>query len=159
MNQKDTFDTLNEQLKDIPKAQIRLMSLAVLPRLMGALDNNKSHCVDCKRYSNSGEEFIKNIRPLFSQDRQAQQNFENWVTEAQKHLKTRHQQQVKGRITSTYATIGMLAGCALALFYLLLTNGSNYIGGISLGWALGMISGYIVGKTKENKLSRNHKVY
>jgi len=159
MNQQETFDTLNEQLKDIPKVQIRLMSLSVLPRLMGALDANQQHCPDCKRYNKEGGQFVNDIKPLFNQDLKVQKSFEKWVDNAQKHLKTKHQQRVKGRLTSTYATIGMLTGCLIAFLYMKVTGSTNYIGNISLGWAIGMTVGYFTGKLIESRLSKNNKLY
>lgn len=159
MNQQETFDTLNKQLKDIPKVQIRLMSLAVLPRLMGALDHNQDHCSDCKKHSTEGSLFVNNIRPLFNQERNVQKNFEKWVDNAQKHLKDKHQQHVKGRLTAIFTTICMIAGCLIAILYLNITNTTNYISSISLGWGIGMITGYFIGKIKENRLNKNNKLY
>jgi len=159
MNQKETFDTLNAQLKDIPKVQIRLMSLSVLPRLMGALDNNHKQCPDCKKYCSEGEHFVNDIRPLFNQDIKVQKSFEKWVEKSQKHLKNMHQQHVKGRLTSTYTTIGMIFGCLLAFLYLQITKTDNYIGGLSLGWAIGMVIGYFTGKVKESRLNKINKLY
>ena len=159
MNQQETFDILNAQLKDIPKAQIRLMSLSVLPRLMGVLDSNRNHCSDCNQYSHEGSCFVNDIRPLFNQDRNVQKNFEKWVGNAQSHLKNQHQQGVKGRLTAVYTSIGMALGCITALVFLQITNSDNYLGGISLAWTVGMLIGYSTGKIKERRLNKNNKLY
>ncbi|MCU4154597.1 hypothetical protein J1N10_01330 [Carboxylicivirga sp. A043] len=159
MKHQEAFDLLNEQLNDIPKAQIRSLSLAVLPRLMNALDENSEACPDCKKLGNEGEHFVRNIRPLFQQDTNATKQFEQWVEEAQKHLKIKHQQHVKGRLTSTYTTIGMAIGTLIAFGYIYLSNNEHMLGGISIGWAIGMLAGYIFGKVQERKLSQQNKLY
>ncbi|WP_439184191.1 hypothetical protein [Carboxylicivirga taeanensis] len=159
MNQQEAFDLLNEQLQDIPKVQIRSMSLAVLPRLMNTLDRNHDTCTHCKKFSAEGEIFVRDIRPLFEQNISTIKKFEQWVDEAQKHLTNAHQQQVKGRITSTYTAVGMGLGIAIAAAYSLLAAHTITITSISLGWAIGMLTGFIAGKIKENKLNQNKKLY
>ncbi len=159
MKHKEAFDLLNEQLEDIPKAQIRSLSLAVLPRLINALDEQSAACPHCKKLGNDGEHFVRNIRPLFEQDIKASKQFEQWIEEAQKHLKVEHQQHVKGRITSTYTTIGMALGTLIAFGYLYLSSNEQMMGGISIGWAAGMLAGYIAGKVQERKLSQHNKLY
>ncbi len=159
MEHKECYDLLNEQLKDIPKMEIRSLSLAVMPRLMDVLHKNQSACNHCKHFTKEGEIFTKDISPLFGADVKAKRNFENWVSESQKHLTTVHQQRVKGRLTSTYAAIGMLAGTAITTSYSWLSDGDNLIGMAGLGWAVGVLAGYITGKIKENNLSKNNKLY
>jgi hypothetical protein len=159
MKYQEAFDLLNNQLKDIPKAQIRSLSLAVLPRLMDALHNNSERCPSCLKLGHQGEAFVKNIRPLFEQNVKINKSFEQWVDESQKHLRIEHQQRIKGRITSTYITIGMAIGTLIAFGYIYLLNKEELLGGISIGWACGMIIGYIAGKLKEQKLSKLNKLY
>nr|WP_321405479.1 hypothetical protein [uncultured Carboxylicivirga sp.] len=158
MDRKTTFETLNEQLEKIPKAQIRSLSLAVLPRLMGAIHNQIDTCHHCKKYNDEGEVFVHNIQQLFN-DPKALGPFEDWVEQSQKHLKSEHRLHVRGRISATYATIGMLAGIIIGASYAWLSIESNYLAFISLGWLLGMLGGYIAGKIVENRLNKNNKLY
>ncbi|WP_430813482.1 hypothetical protein [Carboxylicivirga sp. RSCT41] len=159
MKQEEAFDLLNDQLKDIPKAEIRSLSLAVLPRLMNVLDNNMAKCTHCKKFSNEGEAFVANIRPLFKQDIATIKRFDQWAEETQKHLKHTHQQHVKGRITSSFTTIGMLCGVSLGLLASLVNGTEMMIANASIGWAFGMLIGYSGGKLKENKLKLKNKLY
>ncbi|MCG8581319.1 MAG: hypothetical protein MI866_15460 [Bacteroidales bacterium] len=159
MKQEEAFTILNSQLKDIPKVEIRSLSLAVLPRLMNVLDNNMTTCTHCKKFSNEGEVFVRNIRPLFQQDIATGKRFEQWVEETQKHLKSTHHQHVKGRITSSYTTIGMVIGVSIGLLISLATDKELMIANASIGWALGMLAGYIGGKLKEGKLNKSNKLY
>ncbi len=159
MKQQEAFDLLNAQLNDIPKAQIRSLSLAVLPRLMDVLDSNQATCSHCKKYSTEGEVFVKDIAPLFQQDTLTTKKFEQWVDESQKHLKNAHQQQVRGRITSLYTAIGMALGVLIAWLCSLLFPNQGTFTFIGLGWAIGMLAGYFSGKLKENKLKQTNKLY
>lgn len=159
MKHEEAFDLLNEQIKDIPKAQIRTVSLAVLPRLMNALDQQQESCPQCLKHSRQGEDFVNNIRPLFEQNIKMSKSFEQWADEAQKHLKVRHQQHVKGRVTSTYTTIGMAIGTFIAFIYSYFIVENSIAGTISIGWAVGLIFGYISGKLKENTLRKNQQLY
>nr|WP_321453327.1 hypothetical protein [uncultured Carboxylicivirga sp.] len=158
MDRRTTFDTLNQQLEKIPKAQIRSLSLAVLPRLMGALHNKVDECPHCKKLNNQGEVFVNDIQQLFN-DHKALAPFENWVEESQKHLKKDHQLHVRGRISATYSTIGMLTGIFVPALYVWLSAETNYIGYISLGWLIGIFAGYISGKIVENRLHKDKKLY
>lgn len=159
MKYQEAFDLLNEQLKDIPKAQIRSMSLSVLPRLMDVLDHNHTKCPYCQKMSKDGSRYVHNIRPLFEQDMSINKHFEQWVESSQKHLKTEHNQYVKGRITSAYATYGMTIGTLIAFAYIYITGGETSIGGISIGWTCGMLIGYLSGKIKEQRLAKNNQLY
>ncbi len=159
MKQDEAFDLLNAQLKDIPKAQIRSMSLAVLPRLINALESHQDTCPNCSKLNKDGEAFIRNIRPLFEQNIPEIKKFEQWVETSQKHLKQDHQQHVKGRVASTYTTIGMATGTLSAFLYLQFVPEISTFGSISLGWTIGTVVGYVVGKIKEQILSKKDKLY
>ncbi|MCU4176371.1 hypothetical protein [Carboxylicivirga sp. N1Y90] len=159
MEHNECFSLLNEQLKDISKVEIRSLSLAVLPRLMNVLHINQNHCNECKRFTKEGEVFVHDISPLFGNDVRAKRSFENWVTTSQQHLTNVHQQQTKGKLSASYAAIGMFLGIIIASAYTWLSGGENYIGMAGLGWAAGTIAGYITGKLTENKLSKNNKLY
>ena len=159
MKHQEAFDLLNEQLKDIPKSQIRIMSLSVLPRLMDILDHKQETCPYCRNHSHQGESFVKDIRPLFEQNIQKTKSFEHWVDEAQKHLKTEHKLHVKGRIASTYTTIGMAIGAFIGFILAYFFDLNTVIGTISIGWAIGMILGYSSGKLRERKLHKNNHLY
>lgn len=159
MDQQSTYHILNEKLKDIPKAQIRSLSLSVLPRLMGALHKHKNSCPDCMKFQQEGVLFVNNVKQLFADDVKTMRQFESWVNQSQKHLKADHQLQVKGRLTATFTTIGMFLGIILPAIYVVISKGSNYIGYISLGWVIGMLAGYTAGKIKENGLQKHHKLY
>lgn len=159
MKQQEAFDLLNVQLKDISKVQIRSMSLAVLPRLMNVLDKNQETCTHCQKFSHEGEAFVRNIRPLFEQDLLTGKRFEQWIDESQKHLRTTHAQTVKGKTTSLFATIGMSAGILSGLIFTLLMPETSALANISLGWTIGMLTGYTAGKLKEKSLARDNKLY
>lgn len=159
MKHQEAFDLLNEQLINIPKMQIRSMSLEVLPRLIDRIDSNQNQCSACKDLNITGEAFIHDIKPIFNQDKETIKKFENWVDESQKHLKKEHQQTPKGRLTSTYTTIGMAIGTVIAYLIIKITGQEGILSSISIGWAIGMLAGYIIGKVKEKKLTRNNKLY
>ncbi len=159
MDQKSTYNILNEKLKGIPRAQIRSISLAVLPRLMGAIHQNKENCPDCKKFNQQGEYFVDNIKDLFTDNVATVRQFENWVELSQNHLKLDHQLRVKGKLTATYTAIAMVAGIFIAALYVWFSGGDNYIGYISLGWLAGMLGGYLAGKLHEARLNKHHKLY
>ncbi|WP_430810239.1 MULTISPECIES: hypothetical protein [unclassified Carboxylicivirga] len=159
MKQEEAFDQLNAQLKDIPKVEIRTLSLAVLPRLMGVLDSHSHQCSHCRKYSNDGAAFVSNIRPLFQQDANINKRFEQWVEETQKHLKATHKQHVKGRTTATYTTLGMISGSCLGALISLMIASGHLMAGVSIGWAIGVLIGYIGGKLKEQKLNQKQLLY
>ncbi|MBR8535696.1 hypothetical protein KDU71_09015 [Carboxylicivirga sediminis] len=159
MKQQEAFDILNAQLKDIPKVQIRSLSLAVLPRLINVLDTHMDKCPHCRKFNIEGEAFINNIAPLFKDDISSRKQFEQWVDESQKHLKIEHKLQVSGRITSAYTAIGMALGAIIAFGVSLLLENANTLANVSIGWALGMLTGYMTGKITENKLKQDNKLY
>lgn len=159
MNRQETFERLNQQLKDIPKSQIRSISLSVLPRLMGALYKSKGQCIECERFSKKGDVFVNDIKPLFAGDKEYIKDFEYWVEESQIHLKKDHGQQVRGRITSVYTTIGIITGTIFATAYCYFTKQTGYIGCVVLGWTIGMVAGYLGGKITERYLVKNNKLY
>ncbi|MCT4589022.1 MAG: hypothetical protein N4A71_14465 [Carboxylicivirga sp.] len=159
MKQEEAFNILNEQIKDIPKAQIRSVSLAVLPRLMQVLDDHLDKCPHCQKFSQEGENYVNDIRPIFGEDVKANKQFEQWAHESQKHLKIEHEQYVKGRTTSVYITIGMAIGTLVAFIYSYFLAENNIAGSISIGWAIGLVVGYMAGKLKENKLRKNKQLY
>lgn len=159
MDQQTTYDFLNEQLKDIPKAQIRSLSLSVLPRLMGAIHKQKEECPHCQKYNQQGETYINDIKQLFVDDIKTMREFENWVEHSQQHLKSEHQLQVRGRLTASYTIIGIIIGVVLFTVYTWLSSDENYTGFITLGLVAGMLGGYITGKIAENGLQKNNKLY
>ncbi|MBS2097940.1 hypothetical protein [Carboxylicivirga linearis] len=158
MDRLTTYNKLNDQLEKIPKAQIRSLSLAVLPRLMGAIDNQKEKCHHCEKFNDEGEKYVNNIQDLFN-DPRALKPFENWVEQSQQHLKQEHHLHVKGRIGATYSTVGMLAGILLPAMYVWLSSETNYMGFVSVGWLIGLTTGYVAGKIVERRLSKENKLY
>ncbi len=159
MKQQEAFDLLNDQLQDIPKVQIRSMSLAVLPRLMNVLDKNHKSCPDCNRISHEGEVFVRNIRPVFEQDIPTIKKFERWVNTSQAHLKNRHGQVAKGKTTALYTAVGVAIGILLTLVFIWMKPEVNTLAHISLGWVIGMLGGYVSGKLKETSLAQKEKLY
>ncbi|MBK3518377.1 hypothetical protein [Carboxylicivirga marina] len=159
MKQQEAFDILNSQLSDVSKSQIRSMSLEVLPRLINTLHENSNNCPSCKKHEQQGDNYVNDIRPLFEQDIRFIKEFERWVDSSKKHLKATHKQHPRGQISSTYTTIGMAIGTFIAFLISYFINNNNILGGLSIGWAIGMLFGYSIGKLKEKKLGQLNKLY
>lgn len=159
MTYQETFDKLNEQLKDVPKSQVRSLSLEVLPRLMAILHAHKSTCHHCQLLSNEGEGFVNHIAPLFGDNPNELKKFEDWVERAQKHLSEAHQLKVKGRTVAAYAAVGALLGIVWGIIHGYITEVPEYIGIVSSTSVIGMLVGYVLGKMKEKALKRDHRLY
>jgi hypothetical protein len=159
MTKQEAIDKMNEQLEHIPKAEIRLLNLAVLPRLTGALNDKSDSCRECAELHDTCVEFVNDIVQVLRGTQQQREEFESFVSNAFMHLQHDHDTLPKGRLLSVSVLTGMLLGTGFALLLNYFFMGRDIIGYGVLGWVIGVVAGYGAGKLRENKLKKDNRLF
>ncbi|GEM_PF-6638785 len=154
----DVFDKMNKQLEGISKGEVRAANLEVFPRLVGALHSHASSCARCGELYEKSNLYVDDIVAVLRGSKEKRKDFEEAVNEALAHLHHEHKALPKGKILSTSVMAGMLTGLGVAVLAGYIISG-DLMGYGALGWLIGMISGWTVGKVRERNLKKQNRLY
>ena len=150
---------INDNLKGSSLIENRLIGIEVLPRLLARIEKNKVDCKLCNASYNEATHFVDLIKVVVSSDnKMKRKEFETFTKKMFKHLSKEHHQFPKGRIFSnilglimlTCMIIGIIVGYMFKL---------NILSGFLLGWAGGLILGYVTGKIVERNLAKKGQLF
>ena len=154
MSKTDITEKLNEQLdKKVSRAEIRAMRLEVYPRLVDALEQRSGSCNTCKELYKQSKKFTDDIVLVVKGSSEARKEFEDFVNEAFGHLHDDHKALPKGKLLSVSVLVGMLTGLSVAVIIGYIMDEDVMRFG-ALGWMIGVITGWGIGKVRENNLRK-----
>ncbi len=158
MKSSEISEKLNEQLKGVPRAEIRAANLEVYPRMVEALYNRSSSCDRCRELYDESSKFTDDIASVIKGTPEQRKEFEEFVRVAYMHLHEVHKTLPKGKILSVSVLVGMLLGLSFAVIigYFMDQDLLRYG---ALGWILGVIAGWITGKIRENNLRKKNRQF
>jgi len=159
MSKTDIAEKLNEQLdKKVSRAEIRALRLEVYPRLVDALQQRSGSCSICKELYKQSEKFTDDIVPVVKGSSETRKEFEDFVNSAFGHLHEEHGTLPKGKLLSVSVLVGMLTGLSIAVITGYIMDEDVMRFG-ALGWMIGVISGWVIGKVRENNLKKAGKLF
>jgi len=159
LDYNDWIQSLEEKAEKLPKYQARFSNFEVLPRLGKILSKKSNMCTDCNMYWGKLQESTDHLEEFFDDGNRYSIEFDNLVKDIFDHLKRHHSIRPKGFLLSVYALFGMVIGVVLgvSLGYLFLDG--ELKAGVVLGWLLGVMGGWFLGKLKEDKLRRMNRLF
>ena len=158
MIKDDISEKLNEQLINVSRGEIRALSLDVLPRLIGALDERSDKCATCAELYDKSLPFVDSIVSVLRGTKEERKEFEHFVDNAFTHLQNEHKALPRGKILSVSVTTGMLLGLTIAILAGYFING-DLMGYGALGWLIGVTAGWIIGKVKEYNFKNEKRLF
>ena len=158
MIKDDIYEKLNDQLTGISRAEIRAANLEVYPRLTDALARRSAKCKECKTLYEESEKYTNDIVAVLKGEAAFRKQFEEFVNRAFMHLHDDHQTLPKGKLLSVSTLVGMLVGLSIAVIAAYFLNVDLMRFG-AVGWMVGVISGWIIGKVREKKLQKQNRLF
>lgn len=155
----DWIQSLEEKAEKLPKYQARFSNFEVLPRLGKILSVKSKICADCNVYWIKLQDSTQYLEYFFDDGNRYSIDFDNLVKEIFDHLKSHHNIRPKGFVLSVYALSGMIMGVLAGILFGYLFLDGEFKGGVVLGWLLGVMGGWFLGKIKENKMRKANQLF
>ena len=153
------YEILSNRLKGAPRESIRFYSIEAFPRLMHHLETHKSECSVCASHFEALDKMSFELGQWMKTDAPEMAQFQAELEESVRHLRTDHQVFPKGLWLSRFVLMGVLVGLLGALITIVVVAGV-VIGGVLLtGAFIGMMVGWIAGKSKEKRIKKQNRLY
>ncbi len=151
----DRFYQSLEQKKDkVHPSDFRLYNIARLPILANKTFQNSSACAECRANLQLLEKLVDELPDCLNQ-KHSRKKFETNKNRIESHLKKTHKLRFSTYYSSFFTLLGSITG-GLSGFILSLILKRNTSDIVLIFIAIGMITGYIIGKSKDNRKNRQN---
>ena len=153
------FTELEIKFRGTPREAARFYNIQILPRLMYTLSKQSRECTHCKSRLHTLEPMMDSASHWMKTDAPELENYQQELNQTMKHLSSVHGIVPKGLWMSKMIVFGLIFGIAIAAIAHLLATSTELPGMLMTGAAIGMITGWFVGKTAENRLRKSGKLF
>ncbi len=160
MTYNEWMESMEEKVKKVSRIQASIASFEMLPRLGKILSDKSVDCPECNIYWKQLQEKTEFLELFFQDGNSHRVEFEKVVNEAMAHLKDQHKMRPKGLVLSLYGVLGMVTGVILGFLisYTSLLD-ISLKGSVIMGWIIGLMVGWFLGKRKERKMGKEGNIF
>jgi len=152
-----TKETIDEKLKDTKEKEIRFYRVDELKRNIERVDSFSQSCPFCQKQKIDITDTVKNINEAIHLPGQTRRDYDRLISRLSMHMQKAHGFYTPFYFAYLYSFFGMVAG--LVLGYLLLRLFPDYDWTmLTIGFSIGLVTGYIWGNIKDNKIRANKKL-
>jgi hypothetical protein len=159
MTYDDWITSLEKKAEKLPRMQARFSNFEVLPRLGKMLETKAADCSECRAYWQNLQKSTEKLDEFFDDGNTYSREFEDLVSEINIHLRSFHHTRPKGYMLSVYVLVGMLVGVSVAALVSFFFYRESVKGIVILGWLLGVMVGWFLGKVKETKMRKSNQLF
>ena len=168
---KQNIETISE--KNIKPKDVRFYNLGGFLHIAERINEFSHNCSECANYKNEIVEISENIDKYINTSVKTRKDFEKKREIFSTHLKKEHGLVKKNTYAATYAFIGLLLGAlggylfakifiwlpSVAEVFAEQTNPNFVKISVLVGWAVGIVSGRILGVLKDKKIVKAKLFY
>ncbi len=142
---------LEKQRDNIHKSDYRFFNIAALQKVAERLDQFSDECSTCNNMKTDMEKLVDNLPEYLSGNLQKRREFEKLSNTPINHLRKKHKLYPPNYFTSVYTLFGFVGGIAVGCGIALIVPSVNLLRGITIGFVMGLLAGYIGGIIKDRK--------
>ncbi|MBA7511325.1 hypothetical protein ES705_03316 [subsurface metagenome] len=145
---KNFYQSLEAKKDNFLPADFRFYNIARLPILADKTYEFSSSCPDCKSNITLLNELLDNLPECLHQYH-TRKKFEKTRNQIELHLHKTHNLRYASYYTSLYTLLGTIIGCISGMIFIFLAQKKFEMNIVLIFIAIGLISGYILGKRKD----------
>lgn len=150
--------SINEESEKLYKKDFKFYQVDTLLKLSKKIDSLSSDCNECKELKNTIEEVANHLSDYLKGDIASRKKYEKILNSTSNHLKKSHKIYPKQYNLYSYSFFGIIAGLGLGGLSWFFAKEYLHLS-LLLGFTIGLITGRIIGKIKDNRLAQENRVY
>lgn len=160
---KSNIETISEE--KINAKEVRFYNLGGFIDISQRVSEFADNCETCNSYKSEISEISENIDKYINTSVKTKKDFEKKRDKYSEHLKKEHGLVKKNSMAATYAFIGLLIGALVgylfAKIFLMFADAPENFTKVSvlIAWALGLITGRVLGTLKDKQIKKENRFY
>ena len=151
---ENTHQQINDKLKGIKEKDLRFYRINEFKRNVTRVDKYSGTCLTCKKETSSISETIAYLDEAIKVPGKKRRDYDRLISRLSKHMQKEHGFFPPYYFTYFYSFIGIISGLAAGYLLFTVIADNNYVW-VSLGFFIGIISGYLAGNSKDKKIRRS----
>ena len=144
---------IKAQIEGVKRLDVGYINVRLLNNTAKKIDQFSDNCESCKQYKSDYNRLLPNLvkkveESLFRDE------YEKKLVEVSKHLEQVHKVMPKSYFASLYTFFGIIIGLALGALVAYAINKDSLLTGLSWGGFVGIITGRLLGVSKDKKLNK-----
>lgn len=148
---------INNKLETAKEKDIRFFRVEEFKRNIARIDSFSPKCLFCKEQKIDVQEIVDKIDDAINVPGQSRRLYDRLISRLATHMQKKHGFYAPYYFTYLFSFFGMIAGATLG-FLLLKINPEFKWALFSLGFSIGLITGYVWGALKDKKIRFAKKI-
>ncbi|HAX94978.1 MAG TPA: hypothetical protein DCY35_00410 [Prolixibacteraceae bacterium] len=154
---ESVIGTINQSLDGTREKDLRFFRIDELLRNIERVGKFSSSCADCKRLKTEIESTIPDIREAVEVPGKKRRELDRLISRLARHIMKAHQFYPPWHHNYLYSFYGMVIGSAIGALVMALLPGKKWEI-LAAGFAVGLISGQLIGGKKDREIRTNQKL-
>lgn len=152
-----TKQTIDDKLKGTKDKEIRFYRVDELKRNIERVDSFSKSCPFCQKQKIDITAIVENIDEAIHVPGQTRRDYDRLISRLSMHMQKTHGFFTPFHFVYLYSFFGMVAGLVLGYLLLRLFPAYDWTM-LAIGFSIGLVTGYIWGNIKDNKIRANKKL-
>ena len=151
---ENILQQIDNNLKAIKEKDLRFYRIDEFKRNISRVDTFSETCSACKNEMVNISEIVNNIEEAVNVPGNKRREYDRLISRLSKHIQKEHGFYPPYYFTYFYSFWGILSGLFFGYLLFKITADNNYVW-VSLGFFIGIITGYVWGHLKDKKLRKS----
>jgi len=150
--------TIIEENEKLYKNDFKFYQVDSFLKIAKKIDSFAPDCKTCKEAKINSEDLAENLFEYLKGDVHSRRNYEKKLDTMNMHLRKKHHIYPKQYFISLYSLFGVIGGLLFGAFISYITIPGFMKQSLLFGFVVGLFTGRILGKIKDNKQKKEEKV-